>query len=322
MKKLENLRWMPSWTTHLGCVKGCLEYLDIDISPAWLWGGTGHAFFMNIHPVICPSGPTAWKSGIIHQLGQNVGYKVEGVVGFKSQEDFNAKQHLAWNTVCGAIDKGLPCFGWELEVPEFYVIHAYDAAGYHFKGPGCDEGKGTCPWEKLGDTGIGVIETYVVKPGTAADDAQVVKAAFQFALEASQSPDEYVHADYQAGLPGYDLWLAAFEEGKADGFGTAYNAAVWAECRHFATEFLREAKSRLNGHSSTSFDQAIATYEKVARNLQTVAETFPFLDTSDEQKAASVKDPDRVQKAVGSLKEARRAEAAGLEILARIRADL
>jgi len=27
MKKLENLRWVPSWVTHLGCLKGCLEVM-------------------------------------------------------------------------------------------------------------------------------------------------------------------------------------------------------------------------------------------------------------------------------------------------------
>ena len=46
------------------------------------------------------------------------------------------------------------------------------------------------------------------------------------------------------------------------------------------------------------------------------------MDTSDDQKEANVKDPERVQKAVGSLKEARRAETAGLESLKQIVAEL
>ncbi len=47
-KKLENLRWRSRWTSHLGCVKGCLDYLNIDISDAWLYGATGHAFIINV----------------------------------------------------------------------------------------------------------------------------------------------------------------------------------------------------------------------------------------------------------------------------------
>jgi hypothetical protein len=47
-KKLENLRWRNRWTTHLSCIKGCLDYLSLDVSDAWLFGVTGHAFILNI----------------------------------------------------------------------------------------------------------------------------------------------------------------------------------------------------------------------------------------------------------------------------------
>ncbi len=47
-KKLENLRWRPRYTSHLGCIKGCLNYLNLDVSDAWLFGATGHAFVINI----------------------------------------------------------------------------------------------------------------------------------------------------------------------------------------------------------------------------------------------------------------------------------
>ena len=48
-KKIENLTWRPRWITHLGCIKGCLEYLGVDVSDAWLFGATGHAFIINLH---------------------------------------------------------------------------------------------------------------------------------------------------------------------------------------------------------------------------------------------------------------------------------
>jgi len=53
-KKIENLRWKPMWVSHLGCTKGCLDYLNLDISDAWLFGATGHAFIINIYKVVCP----------------------------------------------------------------------------------------------------------------------------------------------------------------------------------------------------------------------------------------------------------------------------
>jgi len=47
-KKIENLRWKPKWVSHMGCLKGCLDYLDLKVSDAWLYGATGHAFIINV----------------------------------------------------------------------------------------------------------------------------------------------------------------------------------------------------------------------------------------------------------------------------------
>jgi hypothetical protein len=60
----------------------------------------------------------------------------------------------------------------------------------------------------------------------------------------------------------------------------------------------------------------------VAAGLRTVADTFPFLNTTDEQKEKSVKDPDRCRTALESLSKARNAEESGLHTLKKIAAEL
>ena len=55
----QHLRWQPKWTTLVGCTKSCLDFLGLEMSFEWLFGGTGHAFFLNFSPVVCPSHPTA-----------------------------------------------------------------------------------------------------------------------------------------------------------------------------------------------------------------------------------------------------------------------
>ena len=106
MTTLDKLKWQPKWVTHLGCLKGCLEYLGVDVSDAWLFGASGHAFVINIHEVLCPSGPTAWKTMRMVELCQNTGCKIEVMFAHKSQKDFVEKQEEAWNAVKKAIDAG------------------------------------------------------------------------------------------------------------------------------------------------------------------------------------------------------------------------
>ena len=83
MNVLENLKWSPKWVSHLGCVKGCLDFLGIEITDAWLYGGTGHAFIINIGEDSCPSGPTAWKTMMLFEQGLALGYEIKGVFGSK-----------------------------------------------------------------------------------------------------------------------------------------------------------------------------------------------------------------------------------------------
>ncbi len=316
-KKIEGLRWKPQWVSHLGCIKGCLEYLNIDLTDAWLFGGTGHAFIINIHEVVCPSGPTAWNTEMLFKLGNNLGYTVDGIFAFKSANDFAERQKQTWEWAKGVIDEGLPCYGWELDIPEYYVVYGYDDNGYYFSGPGCDLGKGPKLWNELGNTEIGVLEMYRVKPAQAADDLRTVKEAFEFALEHSQSPSKWIFPKYKAGLAGFDNWIRALEANKVDRFGMAYNAAVWNECRDFAVRFLKEAKERIDGKLSPLFDEATSHYEMVAHCLNNVSEAFPFPPKGEE-----IKDVNRLQTARKFLKDARRAEELGLKTLERIVAEL
>ena len=320
MKQLENLPWSPHWVSHLGCVKGCLDYLGLDVSNGWLFGGTGHAFIINLHKEVCPSGPTAWMSEMLFALGRNLGYRIDGVFASKHDGTLSEGQKKAWTHITDAIDQGLPCYGWELEIPEYYVVYGYDDEGYYFSGPGCDEGKGPKPWQELGDTGIGVLEMYSVRPGQVADDNTVVAQAFGFALEHADSPDKWIFPDYKSGLAGYDNWIRAVEEGMASSLGMAYNAAVWAECRRYAVEFLREAQERIGGNMMELFDEAITHYHVVSKNLDKVAEAYPFSPQLSE--AETIASDALSNAASEALVAARMAEADGLQALSKLATEL
>jgi hypothetical protein len=300
----------------LGCIKGCLDYLGIEISDAWLYGGTGHAFVINLHEDVCPSGPTAWRTVKLFELGVNLGYRLDGVFGFKHQDDFAVLQERAWEHVRGAVDQGRPCYGWELEIPEFYVVYGYDDVGYYYSGPGCDEGKGPKPWQELGDTGIGVLELYSVWPGKVADDATTVVQALTFALEIADNPKEWIFDGYRAGTEGFDNWIRALQAGKASDMGTRYNAGVWLECRKNAVGFLEEAKGRLSGRADGLFDQAIAHYKVVSESLGKVAEVYPWTFEASDEDVLPV--DDKSQAAVEALHAAKGAEGAGLQTLEQI----
>ena len=316
MKELANLHWSTKWVSHMGCIKGCLDYLGIDVSEAWLYGGTGHAFVINLHEGVCPSGPTTWNTSGLAALGGNVGYASDCVFGDKGDDDFAGIQMRAWEHARQAIDRGIPCYGWELEIPEFYVVYGYDDVGYYYSGPGCDAGQGPKPWQELGDTGIGVVELYSIAPGRAAGDATTVKEALAFALEHARNPPGWIFEGYRAGLEGFDNWIQALQKGVASDMGMRYNTGVWAECRRFAVGFLEEARERLPGRVDGLFDEALVHYRAIAERLSQVGEIYPWANDASDEDVLPI--DDRSRAAVEALGAARGAEAAGLQALQKI----
>jgi len=306
---LKNLKWKPTWVTHLGCLKSCAEYLGLKISDGWLFGGTGHAFILNIHKVVCPSSPTAWKSSVIFKLSRNLGIIVKGVYSYKTRENFREKQKEAFKLVRESIDKGLPCYGWELDIPEYYVIYGYDDTGYYYTGVS----KGHKNWWELGLSEIGVLEVHCVKLGSPANDLKIIKDALLFAIEFTKPNSKWIYKDYYSGLKGYEVWIKALKEGKYDKWGAAYNAAVWCECREKAVEFLREARERLSESINVLelFREAEKYYRIVAENLKQVSKIFPFPPRKSIEK-------NEILKAVKYLEKARDSEGEALKILEEI----
>ncbi len=250
------------------------------------------------------------------QLGQNAGYEFKQVVAHKSQDDFADKQKEARDMVREAIDQGMPCYGFELEAPEFYMIHGYDDIGYYYSGPASKPDNGPIPWQKLGDTDIGILEVYSISQGKAADDARTVKEALAFALEHAKGPEKWIFPNYRAGRAGYNIWIDTLEAGAADGTGMAYNSMVWAECRGFGERFLREASRRLNGETGTLLQDAADQYGTVYEYLTKVSELMPFPPGNE------INDKKRRDKAASFLRNARDTEKTGLELLEKIVATL
>ncbi|RAU93837.1 hypothetical protein [Paenibacillus sp. YN15] len=133
---LNRLKYRNFWVTRLGALKACMEFLGKKDSDAWLFGATGHAFVLNVAPDGCSSGPTAWNCDMITNLAHNLGVSVNAVNGWTTEHDFALKQKIAWENTKRALDKGLPCYGWELGIPEFYTICGYNEHGYLYKGIG------------------------------------------------------------------------------------------------------------------------------------------------------------------------------------------
>lgn len=239
-KRLENLTWQPRWMSHMGCLKGCIDYLNMDISDAWLYGGTGLAFVINLPKGSWPSGPTALETRDTFQLLKNIGLSISGISATKEDSNFSEKQKAAWDLCRQSIDQNLPCCGFDIHGPEYAIVNGYNEIGYFFSAGGAGAWFTQDPkkWDELGLVGgVGWLQMYRVEPSQASGNITTVSDALSFALDDANRD--------HGGTNAYDRWIEAFNNRTASTIGTALNAGCWTECRAFAVEFLKEAKQRV-----------------------------------------------------------------------------
>ena len=295
---------------------GCLRYLGLDVSSAWVYGISGHAFVLSVHDAVAPSGVTAWDADTFTQLAENIGCSIEGVFAFNTDADFVAKQDLAWERARRAIDEGFPVYAWEAAEAEFQIINGYDDKGYICEGAG----SGHKPWNELGNSDVGVLALYTVRPADPPEPPVAIKRALEFAVgydraRRSRKTPFATGLEYKRGAAAYDTWIRALRSGKPTGFGVAYNAAVWAECRRFAGAFLKEARRLADPELGSAFGDAVKHFRAASKSLTNIAEAFPLDDGPYDER---VQDRDRIQMVVDWLGEARDAEIEAMKVLGKI----
>ena len=323
MKRLPGLSWRQRYNEHMGCIKGCLEYLGIDVTFPWLYGGTTHAFVLNMNDTAFVDCALAWDTAPLYALYLNLGFKRDGIVHAPALGDdespdlFLHKQREAWDFVRASIDRGIPCYGWELDVvPAYYVICGYDDVGYYYSGW---QESGPCPWDRMGTFDVRIVAVHSIELCPAVTDDRVVRDALRSVLERIERPDGWAATPrYVTGLAGYEMWAQALEAGRVTIDGHGYINHFWLECREMAVQFLREARRRLEGRCDAAFDDASGHYAVVCDRLRALLETHP------ERAEKELDWTTTFQSTAGAalVREAAQAEKQGVACLRRIAAAL
>jgi len=282
VRELHGLRIRQRSAERLGCIKGCLEYLGSDVSFPWLYGGTGHAFIISIDPGVDVSSPDSWDHQPQYDLGANLGYTIDGFSAWKPDagDAFPTKQREAWDFVRANLDRGVPCFGFELKAyyGGYWVIYAYDDVGYYYSG--WEEG-GPLPWQQMGDQFVPLLEVRSVRLCAPAPAAQAVKDGLAYALRHARSPPEWIDPGARSGPAAWAYWAEALETGEAKRDHHTYNLGLWLECREMAVAFLQEAKGCLPGLPRRPFDAAAACYTAVCQQLRALHALHPERENPD-----------------------------------------
>lgn len=305
----DKIKPAPAWATFMGCTKACSDYLGFNYSQPWLYGSLGFAWLLNVHAEACPSGPTAFDNSFLTRNAAVLGLSFE-TVSFAGGDSLLAqKQKAAWESIAKAAGEGQPCFGWELDIPEYYLLAGTDDKGYlYFDFDGSVK---SCPWERIATSDIGMGEFYILSRGKEPPNALgQAKAALGWLREYQAKADSYALEGYTMGTAGYDVLINALKASTADHWGLPYNLQVWGEARACALAYLKELKAQLGeGYDYARLDKAINYFGLLSEALQGAAALYSFPPRDDDFTS------ENALRAIELLTRARDAEKTGLKYL-------
>ena len=249
MTKLENLKQPPFNTTLMGVIAGVSGYFGYDWPVETLFGTSGHAFMINIHKQLCPSGPYVWNDGLLSQNQRNAGIVRTGL-GFFGPDSTAGQRAEVEAAVRQALNEGRPA---SLLNMENQLITGYDG-----KGLIVERIWECCPeivtpsrltygsWEEFGGEIHVSFQTYdKCEPAT---PEKTLTDAIAFALAVQDRPEAFDRTHdgmYATGSLAYDHWIDAVRQGHGAEHGNWWNGMVWSECREMAARYLMRAREPL-----------------------------------------------------------------------------
>ncbi len=267
--ELEGLKQPPFNTTLLGVVKGALDYYGIVASPAWAFGGTGHAFLINIHKELCPSSPYCWKYDGFCQLLRNLGLEMIDL-GFFHKGSLPEERTALEKELRGLLDSGQACSVVNMENQ---LIYGYDEQAFLLCRP-WDCAPELTPsrlsygsWREFGRELHANFFTFRRSQPTST--SVVVRASLSYAVSLFEEPHRYAKQGYGIGPDAYDNWAAAAAQ-HGDSHGNWWNGMVWSECRRMAASYFTEIAAKLPRYASPAKSLA-AAYGDIAAGLERLA---------------------------------------------------
>ncbi len=226
--------------TLMGCFRGAADFYGLDLSTPMLYGLTGHAFVINIHQQICPSGPYCWNRDPFYAVARNVGLETEPLGfcwlrgGDRPREEIEARLRAA-------LDEGHVCF---LINMEYQLITGYDQTGMFTAqpwAPKLDFPQKHLTWTTWAEFGDEVhVDFHILRRREPADRLTAVVASLRYAQDLWANPTRHGDRDYGVGPDAWRNWWQAVEAGHGTGHGQWWNATVWGECREQAAAWLTE----------------------------------------------------------------------------------
>lgn len=306
--ELTDLKQPPFCSTLMGSLKGAADWFDLDLDVPLFFGLSGHAFLINMHKTLCPSGPYAWDKAGFKRCLANLGILIKEEFWFDPDTSLEKREQTD-SFIRASLNEGKLAM---LEFLEYQLINGFDETGYTFalpwNGQADSERKRLSfgSWEECLGPELFVGFKLLEKGELRADFPAMLRDALDYGLDLWKNPTRHVCSpDYGIGFDAWSNWEAGVKTGHGGEHGNWWNAMVWAENREMGAAFFEETADLVEGaEAAAAARAAAAAYRATAPLIRELGERErPDAEKLERIVACRAKDAEFV-KAVGALRSA------------------
>ena len=298
--QLTKIKQPPFNVSLMGVIRGVLDYYDFKVSDAMAYAGSGHAFLINVHEVICPSGPYVWNYDRFIQLVRNLGLEMIDL-GFIHAGSTAEERAQLEKTVRQTLDQGAPCSVCNMDNQ---IIAGYETDHLLLIQPwtcATDITPLTLTFGTWAEFGKEIHASFFAfRKIAAAAENKVIRDSLEYAVDLFADPGKYSVPKYGIGALAYDNWMKGVEQGHGKTHGNWWNGTVWSECRSRAADYFAEIAGKIPAPAAATARDLSATYREIASALERISDK----DMDPVEKIRIIKDlKDRELSALNSIKE-------------------
>ena len=249
----------PFNTTLMGVVQGALNHFRAGVDPEQAFVWSGHAFLLNIHRTLCPSGPYCWNHDPFFERLRFLGLEVT-VLGSVDHEDVSAKKRME-STLLEAMSRGSVCSVLSME---HQLVLGVEEKRLHLARP-WGENDVTPPWLTRGNWKearqapcLMFLEFTPCRP----ERVGFCEWGMLFGI-AAWNDENHLRKDsaYAVGAQGFRYWHEALCSERCEDLGSWWNAMVWSECRSMASRYFGALE---RDHDHQTMPSRVCDYERLA----------------------------------------------------------
>lgn len=300
--------------SYMASLATALNYIGVDIDPAYLMGTSAFAFRIWGNKVMCPSAMSIFNwSVILTEAVEQAGFHCVYIDRMWDENDKEQeRREQARLEIVKRIDSGIPAITWDVAQAEWGLITGYDSEKQLFSILTYEGRPSSLPYLRLGKNGIDILSVTIPTEPNERTRKEVILNSLEAAVAHAEQEEWTDRPDYENGLNAYDLWASLFEKwallveaGKDKNISldlrqsAVYYAGHYYSARCYARDYLNAIS---NGNKTIG--EAALSYEKVTSFLKPVWEYF-----SDKKKL----DVETLNNIAQNVRSAKTAEEEGIK---------